>query len=168
MTRRICIMVSLVVVVFLFSVYSVVSAEPKKCSSSAIRITTSPQGKMELQDVEKHETSIYSYVDIMKSDCPEYDGCAHVGYGFSDYVGGSGPHQGYYTNISKDGDKEFGKYSGTTVTKVKDDESVEITFTGSYEITGGTGIFAGRKGKGTYEGEVTAEGLVWRATGEVE
>jgi hypothetical protein len=168
MNKRIFIMVSVIVVASLFSAYSVVSAEPKKCSSSAIRFTITPQGKMEPQDAENHQITMYSYVDIMKSDCPEYDGCAHVGYGFSDYVGGSGPHQGYYMNINKDGDKEFGRYSGITETKVKNDESKDITFKGSYEITGGTGIFAGRQGKGTYEGEVTAEGVVWRAVGEVQ
>jgi len=168
MAKKTHIIVALVTVAALVTFYSVASAETKKCSGTAFRIASSPQGKVVIGDIAKHEMALYSYTEILTSDCAEYDGAVHMGFGYSDYVGGSGPHQGYYTHINKDGDKEFGRYSGTSKMKVNEDKSWEVSIKGTFEITGGTGIFAGRKGRGTYEGKATAEGMTYKWEAEIE
>ena len=117
MIKKIHIIVALLTVAALVRFYSVASAETKKRSGTALRVASSPQGRVVIGDVAKHEMTLDSYTDILTSDCAECDGAVHMGQGYSDYVKGSGPHQGYYTNITKDGDVVFVEYQGGIVTR---------------------------------------------------
>ena len=168
MDRRIYIVAIVLAVVTSVAFCSVSSAETKKCSGTSIRLAVSQPGNMVIGDVPDHEMSSYSYTDVHTSNCAEWDGAVHMGQGFSDSIAGTGTHQGYYADIAKDGTRGFGNYSGKHEMTVKEDESWETTFKGTWEFKGGSGVFAGVKGRGTYRGRTTAEGTTYEWEGEVE
>jgi len=66
---------------------------------------------------------------------------------------------GYWTDETKTGDKIFGNHSCTVKTEMNPDGSWEMTFSGEWEATGGTGKFENIKGKGTFAGKGTPEGI---------
>ena len=83
-------------------------------------------------------------------------------YSYADTVAGSGTDTGYWTDETKTGDKIFGRHSGTQKTEIHPDGSCEMTFSGEWEATGGTGKFEGIKGKGTFAGKGTMEDMPWQ------
>ena len=63
------------------------------------------------------------------------------------------PTGGYYTNLLKNGDTEYGLYEGTFKTTFKEDGSWETTtWEGTFKVIGGTGKLKNIKGSGTYRG----------------
>ena len=168
MSKKVCIAVGLVFALTLIVCCSVTSAETKKCSGTSIRLAASQPGQMAVGDVPDHEMVLYSATDVHTSNCAEWDGAVHMVYGFSDSVAGTGTHQGNYTDIAKDGTRGFGKYSGTHQMEVEEEGVWETTFKGRWEFRGGSGVFAGVRGKGTYKGKTTPEGTTYEWEGEVE
>jgi hypothetical protein len=67
-----------------------------------------------------------------------------------DTVKGKGTFTNYIVYTFRDGSTLSHKATGT-ITPV--DEGKRSAFEGAYEVTGGTGKFAGAKGKGTFKGE---------------
>jgi hypothetical protein len=67
-----------------------------------------------------------------------------------DSVKGKGPFTGYYGYTFSDGSTMFTKAIGTATSV---DGGKRATYEGTYEVIGGTGKFAGMKGKGTFKGE---------------
>jgi hypothetical protein len=67
-----------------------------------------------------------------------------------DTVKGKGTFTNYIVYTFRDGSTLSHKATGT---RTQVDGGTTATFEGSYEVTGGTGIFAGAKEKGTYKGE---------------
>ena len=45
---------------------------------------------------------------------------------------------------------------------------LHTTFEGTWKFTGGTGMFSGASGSGTYSGRITAEGLTYEWEGDYE
>ena len=74
-------------------------------------------------------------------------------------MAGTGTHRGYYRNLHKNGDTDYGSYEGTVKTTFKEDGSWETTtWEGTIKVIGGTGKCKNIKGSGTYRGKATAEG----------
>jgi len=69
---------------------------------------------------------------------------------YFDVVKGKGTTTGYYVYTFADGSTMVTRAIGTIT---PGDGGKRTTYEGTYEITGGTGKFAGMKGKGTYKGE---------------
>ena len=67
-----------------------------------------------------------------------------------DTVNGKGTFTNNIVYTFRDGSTVVHKATGT-ITPV--DGGKTATFEGTYEVTGGTGKFAGAKGKGTFKGE---------------
>ena len=83
-------------------------------------------------------------------------------------MAGSGTIVGYWTDVTKAGDKIFGKHRSTPKTDIKAGGSWEMTFSGEWEATGGTGKFENIKGKGTFAGKGTPEGISWNWEGSFD
>jgi hypothetical protein len=69
---------------------------------------------------------------------------------YTDTVKGKGTATNYIVYTFRDGSTMSHKATGT-ITPV--DGGTTVAFEGTYEVTGGTGKFAGAKGKGTFKGE---------------
>ena len=69
---------------------------------------------------------------------------------YFDIVKGKGSFSGYFIYTFPDGSTMFTRAIGT-FTPV--DGGKRSAYEGTYEVTGGTGKFAGMKGKGTFKGE---------------
>lgn len=67
---------------------------------------------------------------------------------------GTGEHSGYYA-ISNGADSTIAKWAGNVNTVIKDGNPM-TSFKGKWEYVGGTGKFAGIKGKGDYNGYFTS------------
>jgi hypothetical protein len=99
------------------------------------------------------------YRDTTTSSDPDWNEAEHIVYEQRDQVAGTGTHRGYFTNLLKNGDTEYGTYEGTFKTTFKEDGSWETTtWEGTWKSTGGTGKLKNIKGGGTYRGKATAEG----------
>lgn len=69
---------------------------------------------------------------------------------YYDVVKGKGTFTAYIVDAFKDGSTLIYKASGTIAPV---DEGNRAAFEGTFEITGGTGKFEGKKGKGSFKGE---------------
>ena len=67
---------------------------------------------------------------------------------------GNGEHSGYYT-ITNGADSTIAKWAGRVNTVMKEGNPM-TSFEGQWEYVGGTGKFAGIKGKGEYNGYFTS------------
>jgi hypothetical protein len=120
-------------------------------------------------DDPKHELVVLEiHRDTTTSSDPDFNEAEHTVYEQRDSVAGTGTHRGYYTNLLKNGETEYGLYEGTFKTTVKEDGSWEATWEGTWKALGGTGKFKNIKGGGTYRGKATAEGASNEWEGEVE
>jgi hypothetical protein len=151
--------------------FSVQAAEKKKItgthkSGPVISHTVVPLGP---GDDPKHELVVLEiHRDTTTSSDPDFNEAEHTVYEQRDSVAGTGTHRGYYTNLLKNGDTEYGLYEGTFKTTFKEDGSWETTWEGTVKVAGGTGKFKNIKGSGTYRGKATAEGASTEFEGEAE
>ena len=67
-----------------------------------------------------------------------------------DLTNGSGPHRGYVVHYFDDGSTSIEHYQGEAKLSA---DGKRTTVSGTFQCIGGTGRFAGLKGKGTYRGE---------------
>jgi hypothetical protein len=152
--------------------FSVQAAEKKKVmgthkSGPVISHTVVPLGP---GDDPKHELVVLEiHRNTTTSSDPDWNEAENLVYEQRDSVAGTRTHRGYYTNLLKNGDTEYGLYEGTFKTTFKEDGSWETTtWEGTFKVIGGTGKFKNIKGSGTYRGKATAEGASTEFEGEVE
>jgi hypothetical protein len=152
--------------------FSVQAAEKKKImgihkSGPVISQTVVPLGP---GDDPKHKLVVLEIRrDTTSSSDPDLNETEHMVYEQRDEVAGTGTHRGYFINLLKNGDTEYGTYEGTFKTTFKEDGSwVTTTWEGTYKESGGTGKFKNIKGSGTYRGKATAEGASTEFEGEEE
>jgi hypothetical protein len=67
-----------------------------------------------------------------------------------DLTNGSGPHRGYVVHYFDDGSTSIERYQGEARLSADGKRTV---VEGTFECIGGTGLFEGLKGEGTYRGE---------------
>ena len=119
-----------------------------ECKGDAKLVSMPSQTTLNLEDAPEHVVQLSNYINEHTCTCPEI-----------------GTEVGYWTDETKTGDKIFGNHSATVKTEMNPDGSWEMTFSGEWEATGGTGKFEGIKGKGTFAGKGTMEDMSWQWEG---
>ncbi|ACL62409.1 hypothetical protein Mnod_8254 (plasmid) [Methylobacterium nodulans ORS 2060] len=112
--------------------------------ASAANSTYTKQQVLDVGDVPGHQLRIYELHRTFPSDKPNCEGLKRVeqwSRGLTDYTDGNGSLSGYTVTILENGDKIFGKVSGTSQTTTNSDGSKTSTFTGVVTYTGGTGKY---------------------------
>lgn len=86
-----------------------------------------------------------------EQDCSDekWKGARITYWNFSDVVGDDGTFHAYYSNIDKDGERDWGRIDGKTF---KSDGEVKIE--GKWILDGGNGKFKGIKGNGRVWGHM--------------
>ena len=135
------------------------------CKGDAKLIGMPSQTTFNLEDVPEHVIQLSYNIHEQTCTWPELGDFRQYIYSYADTVAGSGTDTGYWTDETKTGDKIFGRHSGTQKTEIHPDGSWEMTFSGEWEATGGTGKFEGIKGKGTFAGKGTMEDMPWQWEG---
>jgi len=146
----------------------IVNAETKNCRGNAKQVGITSQTTLNLDDVPQHLIQLSLIIHDHTSTCPETGDFRQLVYEYSDSVEGNDTGTGYWTDVTKAGDKIFGKHGYTFKTDIKEGESWEMTFSGDWEATGGTGKLEGTKGKGTFAGKGTPEGILWNWEGSFD
>jgi len=105
---------------------------------------------LEVGDVPGHAVGVIDTPGLIFITKGQFSGKVGIrkGTSYFDSVKGKGTVTAYLVYTFKDG-AYFSKATGT-VAPIK---GGGLAFEGTWEMTGGTGIFAGMKGKGTYKGE---------------
>ena len=99
---------------------------------------------IEIGDVPEHYVGVYKCEGVSSTEGGEVGVLEFWGAG--DYIAGSGPEQGYYIVTYVDGSTVRSNFQDTLMAA----EDGTTSGKGTYNITSGTGRFAGIKGKGTY------------------
>ena len=135
------------------------------CKGDAKLVGTPSQATVNLDDVPEHVLQLSYDIYDHTCTCPEIGDFRQHIYSQYDLVAGSGTDVGYWTDETKTGDKVFGKHSSKVKTEVNPDGSWEMTFSGEWVATGGTGKFEGVKGKGTFSGKGGPEEMSYQWEG---
>ena len=120
------------------------------------------QTTLNLEDLPEHVVQLSHYISEHTCTCPEIGNFRQYLYSYTDTAAGIGTDVGYWT------DEIFGEHSGTQKTETNPDGSWEMTFSGEWEATGGTGKFEGIKGKGTFAGKGSMEDMSWQWEGSFD
>jgi hypothetical protein len=139
-----------------------------ECKGDAKLVSMPSQTTLNLDDVPDHILQLSIEIYEHTCTCPEIGDFRQYIYSNSDTVAGTGTGCGYWTDVTKTGDKIFGKTSSSVKTEVIPDGSWEMTFTGEWEATGGTGKFEGIKGKGSFAGKGTSEEISYQWEGSLD
>jgi hypothetical protein len=98
------------------------------------------------------------YSDAVKSSDPDWNGIEERVFDQTEGVNGTGTHRGTAVDIFRNGDQLFQNYIGSHKTTVTGD-SWETAYQGTAEFVGGTGKYKNAKGKLTYRGKFTPQGI---------
>ena len=138
----------------MLSVSFVLLPGPSAAEEVAGRIVIHTQKieSIEVGDVPGHSLGVIQQTGVsFITKGPESGEIAsRTGTAIFDVVKGTGTVVGYAVQTFKDGSTLAYKTSGTVTSQ---DGGKKTVMEGSYEYTGGTGKFAGVKGKGTHKGE---------------
>jgi len=150
--------------------FSALAAEKKKVMVTQKEGPPISRTVVSLGDDPKHELVVLQISRATTtSPDPDFNEMEHIAYQQGDEVAGTGTHRGYFRNLHKNGDTDYGSYEGTAKTTFKEDGSWETsTWEGTWKVTGGTGKFKNIKGSGTYRGKATAQEAFTESEGEVE
>ena len=142
--------IGLAALLFLFSGFAV--AQQKY----AYKHSTTPQSsryvqqhRIDVGDIPGHQVRIYEIVNKYTRGHPIIRGTKVVevwARGFSDYINGVGPTQGYGVWMLEDGNKIYTEWRGTSYSEPTSTGSISGTFHGTIRLTGGTGKFATIRG----------------------
>ena len=144
------------------------AAEKKKLSGSSVHKSILSRTIVNPEDDPNHIVTSAVWLDSDTSEDSDFKGAEHFGYGYSDYVAGSGPDMGYTQMTLKNGEKIYGKFEGTTKRITKEGEAGESLLEGKWIWKGGTGKFKNINGTLTYKGKATPEGVSYAWEGEIE
>ena len=127
------------------------AATPQSSQSQYIQ-----QHSIEVGDIPGHQIRIVEIQRRYTSDHPMVMGTKVVETwtrGFSDYVNGIGPAQGYTIWVLEDGNKFFTEWRGTSYSEATSTGARRGTYHGTWQFVGGTGKFATIRGVGTSDTE---------------
>jgi hypothetical protein len=102
------------------------------------------QYRVEVGDVPRHELRIFDLNRNFTRGTPVIDGVRLSGTherGVADLVDQDGTENAYVIYMLEDGNRVFGRYSGTVRTRRWPDGSRHYDVRGTIELTGGTGRF---------------------------
>src|ERR1700733_11451127 len=106
----------------------------------------SKQTTMSLTDHPAHDMNIAEVSGTQKSTDELWNNSKITYWGVTDLLDGKGSQRGYFDNIHPDGDRDFGKFEGKATAT-----SSGMTVEGTFEFTGGVGVYAGMKGGGKFK-----------------
>lgn len=109
-------------------------------------------------DLPGHELVQAVHSDTLRSSYADFNNVEERVFNQEESVGGNGTHRGMAVDYLKSGDQVFMTFDGSHRTTVKDGGAWEVTYSGKFDVVGGTGKYKNAKGKGTYRGKVTPEG----------
>jgi hypothetical protein len=122
--------------------------------------------KMLPGDKPGHEVTMVRRMDTLTYSDPLFASGQATVVAVTDYVGGNGPHRGYFAISHPNGDKTFTSYEGATTATPQPSGTPKVTFEGKWQLTGGTGKFEGITGGGTYKGGLTSAGPAYELEGQ--
>ena len=166
MTVRFRITVAAIAILALVALAMPASAGTKQCEGTGTLVGLPAQSTLSLDDVAQHRVNLNYAVWSMMSTCAEFDQSRQLVRAYHDLVAGSGTGIGYFTIVTKEGDRAFGKYSSTYKMEMRQAGSWEQLFTIDWAIYDGTGKCEGMTGKGTASGKSTPEGSTYDWQGE--
>jgi hypothetical protein len=103
-------------------------------------------------DVDDHALAIAIIPTKQKSSDPLWEGAQMTYCATSDTTAGKGTQRGYFVNEHPNGDRDYGTFEGKVTTADNGVASVE----GSWQLTGGTGMFTKIKGNGAFKARMTS------------
>jgi hypothetical protein len=124
--------------------------------------------RMTVEDNAQRVVTMSRRVDKQTNRDPLCPSATVLLVGVSETTSGSGSHHGWQTAECANGDKTFSTYEGVTKVVPNPGGRPDVTWSGTWRLTGGTGSFEGVTGRGTYNGRVTAEGAMSDWEGERE
>jgi hypothetical protein len=109
------------------------------------------QSVISVNDEANHSIGLAEIAGKQSSSDPKWNDCSIRYWGSSDVRGAQGVQRGYFLNDHGPVGKDRGTFEGK-VSIVAGQVSVE----GTWEYTGGEGMFAGIKGSGTFKTRLTS------------
>jgi len=101
------------------------------------------------------QVSLAEIAGPQRCDDPKWADVRITYWGYGDLLNGSGTQTGHWVNDHADGDRDYGTFQGRLTTSAG-----QTVMEGTWQYTGGTGVFAKIRGGGTYKGEIGAGGQV--------
>lgn len=138
------------------------------CEGSASLVGIISETNIYVDDVPDHKLQLIVQMFDHTCTCEEIGEFRQIVRGYYDVVGQNASAVGYYTNHLKGGDKIFGTWTGKQKTEIEKDGSWEISLSGEWVNTGGTGEFEGAKGKGPFSMKVSPAALSFEWEGDFE
>ncbi len=113
--------------------------------SGAFDGTITTQTISSIPDVANHDLALAQVAGTQNTTDANFDGAALAYWGVADMIEGSGSQKGYFVNTAQSGDRNWGTFEGSVTTS-----GDQVTLDGVWQFTGGTGIFKGLVGNGSY------------------
>ena len=114
------------------------------------------QHAIDVDDIPGHQVRVFETRTTFPSKDFSFGGVAvkeSLARGMSDYVNFSGPYINYTVYMLEDGNKIFGRSSGSSQSETQPDGSQIIRFSFTENFVGGTGKFKGIRGQVRGSGE---------------
>jgi hypothetical protein len=129
--------------------------------SGALNMQTS----LTVPDGRNHPLSLAEVRGVQQCTDPQWDGVRISYVAVTDLIGGEGSQRGYYGHERENGDRDWGTFEGRVTTR-----GAEVVVEGTWAAGGGTGVFDGITGGGTFTTIMTASGAVsakWQGSYEL-
>ena len=155
-THRITWFCAAVVTLFVAGIASAQQKYPINVPSAPQSSRYVQQHIIDVGDIPGHQIRIYEIQRMYTADHPVVMGTKVVeiwSRGWSDYVNGVGPTQGYNTMVLEDGSKIFTEWIGTSYSEATSTGSRRGTYHGTARWIGGTGKYATIRGVFTSDTE---------------
>ena len=151
------IFISMFSVLILSFVVSISHAGTKEISGKATMAYTKKE-VVPIGDTEGHiiMLGVSSGLSTNTSNWDFMDGATATTRSTADLIKGNGPQAGYFT-VSKDGNENVAKYSGTIKTVLSKDKKPMTSFSGEWKYIKCVGKYDGCSGEGTYSGHFISE-----------
>jgi hypothetical protein len=143
------------------------SAETYKISGGGTVAPLLVENRIVAPDDPRHTMTLARRMEPNNSTDPN---CATMQVEFvtyGDLVAGSGFQRGHRTQTCPNGDKWFSTFQGNVIATPKAGGPPDVSGSGTWQITGGTGRYQDARGSGTYKGRLTPQGFVYEWEGEI-
>ena len=125
----------------------------------------SQQMALALSDQPNHELSLAEITGTQKSSDEGWNDSVITYWGTTDAVEGKGTQRGYFVNVHREGDRDWGTFEGKVAAS-----GGATTVEGTFHFTGGSGKYNGVSGGGAFQTKMslpTDVACTWRGTYEL-
>jgi hypothetical protein len=123
------------------------------------------QTALALSDQPNHELNLAEITGTQKSSDEGWNGSVITYWGTTDAVDGKGTQRGYFVNVHRDGDRDWGTFEGKVASSAG-----QTTAEGTFHFTGGSGKYNGVSGGGAFQTKMSSPADVagtWHGTYEL-